>query len=79
VTQAGDAAHLAPVSISNGVVYSTAVSGFLVAWLEQTGTPLAELPLNGSALSGGVAIADGLVITNTGTQGSNGSVVAFAP
>jgi hypothetical protein len=26
---------------------------------------------------GGVSVADGLVIANTGTQGSNGSVVAL--
>jgi polyvinyl alcohol dehydrogenase (cytochrome) len=79
----GDPLHLSPVAISNGVVYSLAASGFLVAWLEQTGTLLAQLPLapSGStqpALSfGGVSVADGLVIANTGSQGSNGSVVAF--
>jgi polyvinyl alcohol dehydrogenase (cytochrome) len=85
---AADPLHWSPTAISNGVVYSLATSGFVVAWLEQTGTPLAQLPLNttpgpgGSTPSyslsfGGVAVADGLVIANTGTQGSNGSVVAF--
>jgi polyvinyl alcohol dehydrogenase (cytochrome) len=80
---AADPAHLSPVAISNGVVYSLAASGLLEAWLEQTGTPLVELPLNrpgGTSLSlGGVSVADGLVIANTGSQGSTGSVVAFGP
>ena len=58
-------------------------SGFLGAWSEQTGLPLGQLSLSkpGSttpAVSfGGVSVADGLVVANTGTQGSNGSVVAF--
>jgi polyvinyl alcohol dehydrogenase (cytochrome) len=79
----GDPVHLSPVAISNGVVYSLASTGFLVAWLEQSGTPLGQFPLapSGStqpALSfGGVSVADGLVIANTGSQASNGSLVAF--
>jgi polyvinyl alcohol dehydrogenase (cytochrome) len=80
---AADPVHFSPIAISNGVVYSVASGGFVAAWLEQTGTPLDELPLAPSggapvAVSfGGVAVADGLVIANTGSQGSNGSVVAF--
>jgi polyvinyl alcohol dehydrogenase (cytochrome) len=79
----GDPVHFSPVAISNGVVYSLVSSGFLGAWSEQTGLPLAQLSLSkpGSttpaASLGGVSVADGLVIANTGTQGSNGSVVAF--
>ncbi|HEY3702832.1 MAG TPA: PQQ-binding-like beta-propeller repeat protein [Acidimicrobiales bacterium] len=79
----GDPIHFSPIAISNGVVYSLVSSGFLGAWSEQTGLPLAQLSLSkpGSttpaASLGGVSVADGLVIANTGTQGSNGSVVAF--
>ena len=82
---AGDPIHWSPVAVSNGVVYSLATSGFVAAWLEQTGTPLAEVPLNqtgGTSLSfGGVSVARGLVIGNTGSgggAGSHGSVVAFS-
>jgi polyvinyl alcohol dehydrogenase (cytochrome) len=83
---AADPAHLSPVAISNGVVYSVASGGFLEAWLEQTGTPLIELPLNNPAtptsaalaLASGVSVADGLVVADTGSQGTNGSVVAFS-
>ena len=80
---AGDPAHLSPVAISNGVVYSLVSSGFLGAWSEQTGVPLAQMSLAkpGSttpAVSfGGVSVADGLVVANTGDQGSSGSIVAF--
>jgi polyvinyl alcohol dehydrogenase (cytochrome) len=88
---AADPVHLSPVAISNGVVYSVATGGFLEAWLEQTGTPLGEFPLNdlsaaitngkpsyAAALASGVAVADGLVVADVGSQGSNGSVVAFS-
>ncbi len=80
---AGDPIHFSPVAISNGVVYSLLSSGFLGAWSEQSGLPLAQLSLSkpGSATPeasfGGVSVADGLVIANTGMQGSNGSIVAF--
>ncbi|HWC37099.1 MAG TPA: PQQ-binding-like beta-propeller repeat protein [Acidimicrobiales bacterium] len=80
---AGDPVHFSPVAISNGVVYSLVSSGFLGAWSEQTGLPLAQISLakpgatSPAASLGGVSVADGLVIANTGTQGSNGSIVAF--
>jgi polyvinyl alcohol dehydrogenase (cytochrome) len=80
---AGDPVHFSPVAISNGVVYSLVSSGFLGAWSEQSGVPLAQLSLAkpGSttpAVSlGGVSVADGLVVANTGDQGSSGSIVAF--
>ena len=79
----GDPVHFSPVAISNGVVYSLLSGGFVGAWSEQTGVPLAQLSLSkpGSptpeASLGGVSVADGLVVANTGTQSSNGSVVAF--
>ena len=83
---AADPVHFSPVAVSNGVVYSLASSGFLVAWDEHTGVPLAQMPLNNvaapttySASFGGVAVADGLVIADTGSQGSDGAVVAFGP
>jgi polyvinyl alcohol dehydrogenase (cytochrome) len=78
-----DPVHFSPVAISNGVVYSLLSGGFIGAWSEQTGLPLAQLSLSkpGSITPeisfGGVSVADGLVIANTGTQGSNGSIVAF--
>jgi polyvinyl alcohol dehydrogenase (cytochrome) len=81
-----DLVHLTPVSISNGVAYSVATTGFLEALDEATGLPLALLPLNPIPPQGGytlgegsgVAIADGLVIADAGSgQTSNGIVVAF--
>ncbi|HEX4539676.1 MAG TPA: PQQ-binding-like beta-propeller repeat protein [Acidimicrobiales bacterium] len=78
-----DPVHFSPVAISSGVVYSLLSGGFIGAWSEQTGLPLAQLSLSkpGSITPeisfGGVSVADGLVIANTGTQGSNGSIVAF--
>lgn len=80
-----DAAHLSPVAVSNGVVYSVASTGFLEAWLEATGTPLVALPLNAvpptggynPALGSGVSIAGGRVFADTGTGNMTGSVVAF--
>src|SRR5207247_2102570 len=53
-TGAGDPLHVSPVAVSNGVVYSLVTTGFVVAFLEQTGTLLAEMPLNppgGTSLS----------------------------
>ncbi len=75
-----DVVHLSPVAVSNGVVYSIATSGFLEAFLESTGTPIAEQPLKlGTiALDGGVAVADGMVFADLGSQGTSGAVVAFA-
>jgi len=79
----GDPVHFSPVAISNGVVYSLLSGGFVGAWSEQTGVPLAQLSLSKPGSStpeaslGGVSVADGLVVANTGTQSSNGSVVAF--
>lgn len=80
-----DQAHLGPVSISNGVVYSVTSSGFLEAWNEGSGLPLDafainQLPASGSYVIGegsGVAIADGLVIADLGSGQSTGIVAAF--
>jgi polyvinyl alcohol dehydrogenase (cytochrome) len=47
VTPGGlDPAHLSPVSVSNGVVYSVTSTGFVEAWSEATGLPAGALPLN---------------------------------
>lgn len=82
-----DPGQLSPVSVSNGVVYSVTSTGFVEAWNEATGIPAGALPINpvppGSsyvaALGSGVAIADGLVIADAGSQQSQGLVVAFSP
>jgi polyvinyl alcohol dehydrogenase (cytochrome) len=80
-----DLAHLSPVSVSNGVAYSVTTTGFLEAWNEATGLPIAALPLNPIppaggytlGLGSGVAIADGLVIADVGSgQAGTGIVVA---
>jgi hypothetical protein len=50
-----------------------------------SGTPLIALPLNrvpptagyAAALGSGVSVADGLIIADTGSGSTNGSVVAF--
>jgi polyvinyl alcohol dehydrogenase (cytochrome) len=82
-----DPVHWSPVSVSNGVAYSVGTAGFLEAWNESNGVPLAVLPLNplppsGSyviGLGSGVAIADGLVIADLGSgQNGEGIVAAFS-
>jgi polyvinyl alcohol dehydrogenase (cytochrome) len=81
-----DPVQWSPVSVSNGVAYSVASTGFLEAFNESNGVPLAVVPINplpptGSyaiGLGSGVAIADGLVIADLGSgQGSEGVVAAF--
>lgn len=83
-----DEIQWSPVSISNGIAYSIASTGFIEAWNEATGILMTAVPLNpipppGSYILGlgsGVAIADGLVIADLGT-GSNGTgiVAALSP
>ncbi len=70
--------HLGPVSLANGVAYTTDQAGNLTARATVDGSVLARLPL-GAASWGGVAIAGGTVFAVTGTQGASGSVVAFRP
>lgn len=81
-----DPVQWSPVSVSNGVAYSVASTGFLEAWNEASGVPLAAVPINpippsGSytiGLGSGVAIADGLVIVDLGSgQTGQGIVAAF--
>lgn len=82
-----DPVQWSPVSVSNGVAYSVASTGFVEAWNEATGVPITAVALNpippsGSytiGLGSGVAIADGLVIADLGSaQSSQGIVAAFS-
>jgi polyvinyl alcohol dehydrogenase (cytochrome) len=74
-----DAAHYGPLSESNGVVYTADSAGFLEVLDAATGLPVhPPLPLGNPAF-GGVALAEGVVVADTGTQSDNGSVVAFRP
>jgi hypothetical protein len=66
------------VSVANGVVYSTDMSGHLTARDVTTGVVLAKLPL-GAPSWGGVSIAGGYVFAVTGTQGTSGYVVGYRP
>ena len=78
VSSDGGPLHFSPVSVANGVVYSTDLSTHLTARDSTTGVVLAKLPL-GAPSWGGVAIAGGSVFAVTGTQGSGGYVVAYRP
>jgi polyvinyl alcohol dehydrogenase (cytochrome) len=78
VSSDGGPLHFSPVSVANGVVYSTDMSGHLTARDASTGVVLAKLPL-GAPTFGGVAIAGGYVFAVTGTQNTSGYVVAYRP
>jgi polyvinyl alcohol dehydrogenase (cytochrome) len=78
VSSDGGPLHFSPVSVANGIVYSTDMSTHLTARDATTGAVLAKLPL-GAPSWGGVAIAGGSVFAVTGTQGSGGYVVAYRP
>jgi polyvinyl alcohol dehydrogenase (cytochrome) len=78
VSSDGGPLHFSSVSIANGVVYSTDMSGLLTARDAATGAVLAHLPMGGPSW-GGVAIAGDYVFAVTGTQGASGYVVAFRP
>ena len=78
VSSDGGPVHFSPISVANGVVYSTDMSTHLTARDASTGAVLAKLPL-GAPSWGGVAIAGGSVFAVTGTQGSGGYVVAYRP
>jgi polyvinyl alcohol dehydrogenase (cytochrome) len=80
-----DALHYGPASYSNGVVYTEDSLGFLDCVAAATGLPLARIELNPASSSsyaeayGGVSIANGMVFADTGSQSTNGEVVALAP
>jgi polyvinyl alcohol dehydrogenase (cytochrome) len=68
--------HFGAVSVSNGVVYSNDMGGFLTAREATTGAVVARLPL-GAPSWAGVALAGGYVFTATGTTADSGYVVAY--
>ena len=81
----GDPLHFNPVSVANGVVYTTDLSGFLTARDAATGVLLSRQPLGWGA-EGGVAVANGTVFAVTGTSGvpqvdtsGEGHLEAFRP
>jgi polyvinyl alcohol dehydrogenase (cytochrome) len=78
VSSDGGPLHFGPVSVANGVVYSTDMSGLLTARDASTGVVLARLPLGGASW-GGVSIAGGYVFAVTGIEGGSGYVVAYRP
>lgn len=78
VSSDGGPVHFSAVSVANGVVYSTDMSGHLTAREAKTGAILAKLPL-GAPSWGGVSIAGGYVFAVTGTQNTSGYVVAYRP
>jgi polyvinyl alcohol dehydrogenase (cytochrome) len=72
----GGPLHWAPVSVANGVVYSTDQNSLLTARDASTGAVLAAVPL-GAPSYGGVAIAGGYVFASVGTQSSSGTIVGL--
>ncbi|HWF34588.1 MAG TPA: PQQ-binding-like beta-propeller repeat protein [Solirubrobacteraceae bacterium] len=77
-TTDGGSVHLAPVSVANGVVYSTDNQADLTARSSADGSLLARVPLADPSWAG-VAISGGTVFTAAGTQGATGYVQAFRP
>jgi polyvinyl alcohol dehydrogenase (cytochrome) len=65
-------------AVANGVVWTTDMSGFLIAREAGSGLPLARIPL-GSPSWGGVSIAGGTVFAAIGTQGASGYIAAYRP
>ena len=81
----GSTLQLNPVTVSNGVLYTTSMNAFLTARDAKTGVVLSKQPLGWGTL-GGVAVSDGTVFAVTGTTGApgvdsggSGFVVAFRP
>jgi polyvinyl alcohol dehydrogenase (cytochrome) len=74
----GGPIQYSPVSVANGVVYSTDMSGVLTAREASTGVGIARVPIGGPSW-GGVAVAGGYVFADTGIEGSSGWVVAYRP
>ncbi len=76
VSSDGGPLHFSPVSVANGVVYSSDMSGMLTARDAGTGVVLARLPLGGPSW-GGAAIVGGYVFAVSGVEGGSGYVVAY--
>lgn len=63
-------------SVANGVVYTTDMTGFLVAREASTGVVLNRIPLGGPSW-GGVSIAGGTVFAAVGSQSNSGYIAAY--
>ena len=63
-------------SVANGVVYTTDMTGFLVAREASTGLVLTRIPL-GAPSWGGVSVAGGTVFAAVGTQSNAGYIAAY--
>ncbi|HJR45742.1 MAG TPA: PQQ-binding-like beta-propeller repeat protein [Actinomycetota bacterium] len=80
-----DGAHWAnPVTVANGVVYTSDLKGFLNAYDAATGLQVLATPMwiAGEGLKatwGGVSVARNTVYAAIGTLGTNGQVVAYRP
>jgi polyvinyl alcohol dehydrogenase (cytochrome) len=78
-----DPLHYGPASVSNGVVYTDDSDGFLDCVNASNGLLLARIPLNPVPTTsyaeayGGVSIANGTVFTDTGSQSTEGDVIAL--
>jgi polyvinyl alcohol dehydrogenase (cytochrome) len=78
-----DPLHYGPASVSNGVVYTDDSDGFLDCVDASDGLLLTRIPLNTVPTTsyaeayGGVSIANGTVFTDTGSQSSEGDVIAL--
>jgi plastocyanin len=76
VSSDGGPLHFNPTSVSNGVVYTADMSGFLTAREAGSGVVLTKIPL-GAPSWGGVSIAGGSVFVAVGTQSSTGYIAAY--
>jgi polyvinyl alcohol dehydrogenase (cytochrome) len=63
-------------SVANGVVYTTDMTGYLVAREAATGLVLNRIPLGGPSW-GGVSVAGKTVFAAVGTQSSEGYIAAY--
>ena len=78
VSSDGGPARFNPVSVANGVVWSTDMNGVLIGRDAATSAPLARIPL-GSPTWAGVAIAGGSVFVSVGIEGGTGWIVSYRP
>jgi polyvinyl alcohol dehydrogenase (cytochrome) len=76
ITTDGGPVKFNATTVANGVVYSTDMSGALVAREAATGLQLARIPL-GSPSWGGVSVAGGTVFAAVGTQSNAGYIAAY--
>lgn len=83
--EAADGAHWAnPVTVANGVVYTSDLKGFLHAYDAATGLEVLSTPMwiAGEGLKAswaGVSVARNTIYAAIGTLGTNGQVIAYRP